>query len=267
MRTKAELLIVVMSVAFFFTSTATAGNNQQDIDVLMGTDLSNPTCTKSGNGTSLDIGGSCPTSGNAVITITPKGSGAARVEVVGNDLADDQWRMTNTVITANQAISNFHIRFMRVNKAGPTLPGPDEVWYKLSAKWTLSNESGNQASIGSYVENPVPSTPTPMSGSITNVSDPIIVTPGTNKTASAPSVRWTSSFSGDRRVIVDMELNLAQGAVLDFGNYVLLKSQKTPDKQACNSKIVKEAPTGKKKPGAFRKFIGPCLFEVIREKQ
>ncbi len=266
MRTKSALSIVALSVVFLSASTANAGNNQKDIDVLMGTDLSNPSCTKSGNGNSLDIGGPCPTTGNAMITITPKGAGAARVEVLGNDLADDQFRMTNTVITANQAVSNFHIKFMRVNQAGPTIPGPNEVWYKLWARWSLTNESGNQASIGSFVENPITSTPTPMSGSIPNVSNPLILTPGTNMNGAAPAVRWTANFSGDRRLIVDMVLNLAQGAVLDLGNYVLLKSQSSPDKASCRRSPVpkKEIPSGKKKFSP--QFIGPCLVDqVLRE--
>jgi hypothetical protein len=200
-----------------------------------------------------------------MITITPKGAGAARVGLFGNDLSDDQFRMTNAVITANQAISNFHIKFMRVNQSGPTIPGPNEVWYKLSARWSLTNESGNQVSIGSYVENPVPSTPTPMSGSIPNVSDPLILTPGANKVASAPAVRWTSNFSGDRRLIVDMVLNLAQGAVLDLGNYVLLKSQSSPDKVSCRKiqmkEIIKGDPAQKKKGLPKIMWERPCVTE------
>lgn len=192
----------------WFDMTASAAT----ITVEVGGD---PSCTKSGTGNSVDIAMNCP-SANPMITIAPKSTGAARVEVTGDPSQTDILRITNAVLTAKQNLSNYHIIFYRDDPAVPdTAQGA--VWYKLWLKGTIP--PGNSLTGLGTVEHPVGSTPVPVgTKTVTGVFD-----------TSASAVQWTQALNQTRKIKVDLTINLASGRSLDLGNWVRLASQPSGD--------------------------------------
>src|SRR5574341_2304536 len=126
-----------------------------DITVEMG---GSPACTKTGTN-SVNIAGACPPSGAAIITITPKNSSYnARVEIGQPDSSLDKLQLTNSIITANQAISGFHIIFKAHLQQGPNTTAARQ-WYRTWLNGLMSAGAGNQVKATGYVENPLGQTP------------------------------------------------------------------------------------------------------------
>lgn len=191
------------------------------ITVEMGGDA---TCTKSGTGNWVDIGGPCPTT-NPKVIIAPKSTtgsppaNLARVEVLGTDTSTDVLRLTNAKITANQALNNFHITFRRDD---PRLPDTaiTSVYYKVWLNGTIP--AGNSLTASATVEHPVGSTPV-LVGTKT-------VTGAFNTSANA--VQWTQALNNTRILKVDLVITLAQGKTLDLGNWVRLADQPSGDEDS-----------------------------------
>lgn len=208
-----SIVAAALMLFIFLTYWPDAVTQAATITVEVGGDAS---CTRTGNGTSVDIAMSCPAA-NPMVTITPKSSGTARVEVQGTDTSQDILRITNAKITANQALSNYHIIFYRDDPPGPDTANRN-VYYKLWLKGTIP--AGNSLTASATVEHPIPSTPLAVgTKTVSGIFD-----------TSAPSVQWTTTpMNQARKLKVDLSITLAKDKILDLGNYVRLADQATAD--------------------------------------
>jgi Protein of unknown function (DUF3015) len=180
-------------------------------------------CTKetASGATTLAIGQQCPT-GAPIITIS-----TASLDMDGTNTSDtslDAWRMPYTVsITANQAVSNLHLIFLREAAQGPTA-----AYYKTWVKGGISNGSGTITVTGSVKEM--------TSGDILTL-DPVTVSAANGNSFQSSSVKqWTpGTLTGNRELQVDLNIvSLTQGAILNLalggGGYIKLRSQASPDR-------------------------------------
>jgi len=178
-------------------------------------------CTKetASGATTLAIGQQCP-AGAPIITIS-----TASLDTDGtSDTSQDAWRMPWTVsITANQAVSNLHLIFLREAAQGPTA-----TYYKAWAKGGVSGGSGTIRVTGFVKE-------------ISSPQDTITIGPFTCSAGNGSSFdcstvkQWTpGSLTLNRELKVDLEIvSLTQNATLNLalggGGFIKLRSQGTPD--------------------------------------
>lgn len=221
---------VVIAMSFLFLSIVFALLPSQvraaTITVEIGGD---PSCTRTGVGTSVAIAMSCPAT-NPVVTIEDNG-GPARVEILGTDTNTDILRITNTRIIAKQALNNFHIVFYRDDP-----PVPDtaigSVFYKLKLNGFIP--AGNSLTATGFVAHPVGSAPVPVG--MKTVTGPF--------NTSASAVQWTQALNSARLLMVDMKINLAKDQVLNLANWVQLNNQASADRDQDNSHIWLFSTTG-----------------------
>ena len=193
------------------------------------------TCTKeiTAGAYTLQIDQLCP-AGTPIITISPAGNPTALLTMDNTtDTSTDAWSMSSSVsITANIAINNLHLIFLREATPSPTMA----YYYKTWAMGAIYNGSGTIT----------------VSGTVKRVTDSVTLTIPSFTVSSANGARfedyrvakWPTASIGNvnRELQVDVQIvHLDQGATLNLSNlggWIRIRSQPTADNpdppEACN---------------------------------